>query len=278
MDAEAVFHQYLGLLNQQKWSQLGQVLANPLSYNDRTMGSDAYLRSLQDDIEASSITGWKMDILVHDRKSNAIGARLLLSAHATTKADDQTAAPDGNLIQYAQHTLFAIRAGKISEIKAITDADMANQSLDHVDPSPQPLSKEGSQQRPLDLYQFYTSYIGCINSRTMETELHKYCLPHVIWGGRKLPVDEYRKVMEDSFDAISGLSFDVRDLVVDDDRQQIFSRIEFTGVPVRSYAGVEPNGRTVRFAEHAMYWLDAGKIARVVTVIDWKAYRKQLTS
>ncbi|KAB5549463.1 hypothetical protein GE09DRAFT_174932 [Coniochaeta sp. 2T2.1] len=278
MDTEAVFHQYLDFLNQQKWSQLGQVLANPLSYNERTMGSDAYLRSVQDDIEASSIVAWKLDIHVHDRKSNAIGARLLLSALNTTNANDQTTVPNGRLIHYAQHTLFAIKAGKISEIKAITDVDMANQSLDHVDPSPPPLSKEGSQRRPLDLYQFYTSYIGCINSRTMENELHKYCLPQVIWGGRKLPVDEYRQLMEDSFDAISGLSFDVRDLVVDNDRQQIFSRIEFTGVPVRSYVGVEPNGRTVRFAEHAIYWLDAGKIARVVTVIDWKAYRKQLTS
>jgi predicted ester cyclase len=82
--------------------------------------------------------------------------------------------------------------------------------------------------------------------------------------------------MEDSFEVISGLVFSVRDLIVDDERQQIFSRIEFTGTPVRPYAGVEPNGRPVRFAEHAIYWLDRGKIARVVTVIDWKSYREQL--
>lgn len=84
--------------------------------------------------------------------------------------------------------------------------------------------------------------------------------------------------MEDSFEAISGLVFNVRDLIVDEERQQICSRIEFTGTPVRSYAGAEPNGRSVRFAEHALYWLDKGQITRVFTVIDWQSYRKQLTS
>ncbi len=60
-------------------------------------------------------------------------------------------------------------------------------------------------------------------------------------------MDEYRGLMEDSFNAISGLVFNVTRLVVDKDTQQIAARIEFSGVPVRKYAGVEPNGNEVRF-------------------------------
>ncbi len=58
--------------------------------------------------------------------------------------------------------------------------------------------------------------------------------------------------------------------------QQIAARIEFSGTPVRTYAGVGPSGGQVHFAEHVFYWLEEGKIARVATVIDWETYRKQM--
>ncbi|OIW23759.1 SnoaL-domain-containing protein [Coniochaeta ligniaria NRRL 30616] len=278
MGAGIEFHRYLDLLNERKWLELRLVLSNTLSYNDAYMSAGQYLLQLQDEVEASAIASWRLEILVHDRHSSQVGARIIVSAHDTEKTEEASTAPKERLIEYPQHTILVLEDGKISEIRTITDIDMKNQRLAHVDPSPQPLDQGPGHLPHVDLTQFYTAYIRCINDQTMKTELHKYCHPHVMWCSRRLPLDEYRKLMEDSFEAISGLTFRVRDLIVDEERQQVCTRIEFTGTPVRSYAGVEPNGRSVRFAEHAIYWLDRGKIARVVTAIDWQSYRKQLNS
>jgi len=76
----------------------------------------------------------------------------------------------------------------------------------------------------------------------------------------------------DTSEASPDIGFTITDLVVEDERPQICSKIEFKETPVRPCSGAEPNGRTVKFAEHAIYWLDRGKIARVVTVIDWHYY------
>lgn len=84
---------------------------------------------------------------------------------------------------------------------------MMNQRLAHVDSSPEPLGLGSGHQPHVDLVLFYTNYVRCINDQTMMTELHKYCHPHVICCGRKLLVEEYRTLMEDSFKAISGLCF-----------------------------------------------------------------------
>ena len=274
MDAETVIHRFLDLLNQQKLEELSRLLSTTVSYNDTSMSSEAYMQLLHKEAQASSIVGWKLDALVHDRRSSKIGARIILSAR--TAANEIEAAPP--LVEYPQHLIFVLQNAKISEIRAIIDTDMMGKRVKHLDLSPRPLGSGPEHQPRLDLAHFYRSYVQCINDRTIETELHKYCHPHVTWCGRRLSLDEYRGLMEDSFEAISGLFFNVRDLIVDEGRQQICSRIEFAGTPVRSYAGVEPDGRRVRFAEHAIYWLDAGKIASVVTVIDWKTYREQLTS
>jgi len=279
MNAETVIHRFFDLLNQQKWKEPSRLLSATLSYNDASMPSETYMQLLQKETQSSSIVSWKLDALVHDRRSSKIGARIILSARtAANEIEATTPAPAGPLIEYPQHLIFVFQNGKISEIRAITDTDIMDKQVEHIDPSPRPLGPKPEHQPCLDLAQFYTSYVQCINDRTMETELHKYCHPHVTWCGRRLSIDEYRGLMEDSFEAISGLVFSVRDLIVDEERQQICSRIEFTGTPVRSYAGAEPNGRPVRFAEHAIYWLTSGKISSVVTVIDWKSYREQLTS
>jgi predicted ester cyclase len=242
------------------------------------MSAETYMQSLRTDAEAASIATWEVDVVVHDRETGRLGARILLSARAgVDKTTDENAASIDQSMPYPQHLIWVLRSGKIAEIRTITDTDVLPQNVQDSDPLPRSLGRDQQHMSSPDLAQFYTAYIRCINQQTMKTDLHKYCHSVVSWCGRGLPIDEYRSLMEDSFEAISGLVFGVRDLIVDEERQQICSRIEFTGTPVRSYAGVEPTGKPVKFAEHAIYWLEAGKIAKVVTVIDWQSYRKQLS-
>lgn len=80
-------------------------------------------------------------------------------------------------------------------------------------------------------------------------------------------------MIESSFDDIRGLHFSVEELVVDDDSAQIAARLGFTGLPVRSFRGIEPTGKEVRFSEHAYYKLHQGRIFWVTSLLDLEAYR-----
>lgn len=82
--------------------------------------------------------------------------------------------------------------------------------------------------------------------------------------------------MEDAQEAIPDMIFQVVDLIVDEDKQQVAARLEFTGTPVKNWEDVEPNGKEVNFSEQAFYWFEKGKICSVVSVVDMEAYRKQM--
>ncbi|KAJ7484079.1 hypothetical protein B0H11DRAFT_1723087 [Mycena galericulata] len=177
--------------------------------------------------------------------------------------------------EYARHMVCKFSSGKIDELYDILDTDERQQRKRTIEPVPVVPSRL-SDPPAVDLVQFYKDYLTCINGRTMKSDLHRFCQPQVTWGGRPHALDEYRMLMEDSFDAISGLRFNLRYIIVDAQKQQIAARLDFAGTPVKEYAGAQPTGRSVQFSEHAFYWLENGKIAAVLTVIDWDSYRRQL--
>ena len=89
-------------------------------------------------------------------------------------------------------------------------------------------------------------------------------------------VEEYCMLVGTAFDAIPDLKFTAHTVVVDEEKQQIAVRIDFTGTPVKPFGGAMPNGRAVAFSELAFYWLEQGKISDVLTVLDLESYRAQL--
>ncbi|KAK7749290.1 hypothetical protein SLS62_008259 [Diatrype stigma] len=127
-----------------------------------------------------------------------------------------------------------------------------------------------------DLEELYRAYIDCINKRTMETDLPKFCHPRVFHNDQALSLDRYRHLMQDAIDAIPDISFGLHTLITDKEAQRVAARLEFTGTPIKAIQGVEPNGRPVHFAEHVTYQLRDGKIHRVWSIVDWVSYRQQL--
>lgn len=127
-----------------------------------------------------------------------------------------------------------------------------------------------------DLEETYRAYLECINKRTMETDLAKFCHPRVFHNGQGLSLDKYRHLMQDAIDAIPDINFGLHTLITDKEAQRIAVRLEFTGTPIKAIQGVEPNGRPVHFAEHVTYQLRDGKIDRVWSIVDWMSYRQQL--
>jgi predicted ester cyclase len=254
----SLFLSYIDSINQSQWAQLGRFFHLHFRDNDRHVDLDNYISNL---VKSASLPAVKktVDIMVEDDKSGQLGARLI-----TRKGG----------FEYPEHVLCRFEDGKIKDVKSITDMDVFRDHVSHIVLSPGACSNPADTDT--DLAQMYTSYISCINNQTMGANLHKYCHPHVTWCGRQLPLDEYRMLMEDSFSAIQGLIFKVRHLVVDKAAQRLAVRIEFSGTPVKEYAGVEPSGTAVTFSEHAFYRLEQGKIREVSTVIDWESYRRQM--
>ncbi|KAK7229340.1 hypothetical protein V2G26_001510 [Clonostachys chloroleuca] len=124
--------------------------------------------------------------------------------------------------------------------------------------SSQPSPKITNTNAVKDLPSFYTDYIASINTHTMEEHFPRFCQPNLTHNTRSLDIPSYIHLIESSFEDIRGLHFNVVDLVADEAKQQVASRIEFTGRPVRPFRGVEPG------------------IVRVWSVLDMGAYKRCL--
>lgn len=177
--------------------------------------------------------------------------------------------------EYAKHLYCWYKEARIEKITEILDVDAMEQQQPDIVRAPT-WSGSPPAAQAFDLKGFYRDYISCINAQTMTSNLDRFCHPVVTHNGIRLPIDEYRGLMEDSQEAISGLTFNIHTTIVNQKTQQLAARIEFTGTPAREWAGAKPNGKPVEFSEHVFYWLDDGKIKEVVSLVDLKAYREQL--
>ncbi|KAK4118076.1 hypothetical protein N657DRAFT_584313 [Parathielavia appendiculata] len=177
--------------------------------------------------------------------------------------------------EYARHMFVFFVDNRISQIFDISDdSEKQGQAQPIVPP---PTLRPPPPRVSIDMRQFYADYIACINSGRLADDLHQFCKPSgVVWNGTRLSVQQYGDMIQASLDAISGLFFDIHTLVVDQARQQLAARIEFTGTPVKPYAGGVPSGRQVTFAEHVFYWLEQGRISDVLSIVDWEEYRSHL--
>lgn len=118
----------------------------------------------------------------------------------------------------------------------------------------------------------------------MATTLPRFCHATVTHNTVPRTLAEYQSLMEDAQAAIPDITFVISDLITDEDRQMVAARLEFTGTPVKAFAGVVPPAeeelegrrREVRFSEVVFYWFQEGKIREVVSLVDLETYRKQV--
>jgi predicted ester cyclase len=124
----------------------------------------------------------------------------------------------------------------------------------------------------------YRAYIDCINANTMGTELPLYCQSQVTHNDRLLSLEQYQRLIQESKDAIPDLHFHIDSLLVDEASQMLAVIIRLTGKPTQEINGLKPTGKSVHFSEHVFYQLEAGKIYRVRSLVDWDTVRMQLAA
>ena len=119
----------------------------------------------------------------------------------------------------------------------------------------------------------YRRYLDCLNARRFDA-LGEFVGDAVIHNDRPLGLAGYQAMLRDDVATFPDLRFEVGLLVVD--AAHVAARLDFRVTPVRPFRGFAPNGRAVAFSEHVFYRYEAGRIARVWSLIDDTALARQL--
>ncbi|KAL4722212.1 hypothetical protein ACLX1H_010990 [Fusarium chlamydosporum] len=235
-----------------QWDKLESLVQPTVSINNESLQRDAFIAHLRSNVETN--TSSKLDSSVVDVEAQAIAARII-KTQSTSSEEASTAQP----VQFQEIMLAWFTDGRLSAIKSLQDNDARRARVQSAIETPTPLL-ESSSPTTVDLASTYRQYIGSINDKTMEATFGKFCKPLVTHNNHEKTISDYISLIQESQEAIQGLYFYIQDLFVDKVSGRVAARLEFTGVPVKTWANAEPNGQGVKFHEHVMYWFDEGKI------------------
>ncbi|KAL0475025.1 hypothetical protein QR685DRAFT_567894 [Neurospora intermedia] len=268
------FRSFIDRINRRQWSFLSNEVYGTITYNKEDISLYQFVESFKQEFSHRSCTQMEIVTLIAGTPEEEEPVAARLKVKDLLVQPPFVASSQRKQTEYTRHMFVYFIDEKISEIQDIVDgAEKRRQSPNIV---PVPKFRPPPPPSSIDLRQFYDDYIACINGQTMQQDLHQYCKETVIWNGAEMALNHYGQLMENAFDAIAGLQFLPRTVLIDEAKQQIAVRIEFSGLPIKPFGGATPNGRRVHFAEHAFYWLEHGKISHVLTIVDWADFKSQL--
>lgn len=108
------------------------------------------------------------------------------------------------------------------------------------------------------LRSIYLDYIGCLNAQDYG-RLGLYVDDDAVHNGKRLGLDGYSRLIEDSFSTYSWLHFNVGILVVDEEKHLVSARLILRGT--------DPNATDVE-REHVIYQFRDDKIAEVWSMLE----------
>jgi predicted ester cyclase len=121
----------------------------------------------------------------------------------------------------------------------------------------------------------YRRYIACLNRQDWAA-LGQFVADDVVHNDRQLGLAGYREMLEQDFQQIPDLRFQIDLLVIDP--PHVASRLVFDCSPKARFLGLDVNGRRVSFSENVFYAFRENRICQVWSVIDRAAIEAQLQS
>lgn len=261
-ELSAALEMIISAQNEGEWTILESLVQPNILIDGDSQQRSEFIADLRSCTQSGSAS--KLDSYVVDTNAQAIVARIIKTETASSTEN----------FQYQEIILAWFVNGRISNLKTLRDDDArrAKQASETATPSVLQEAKPTS----VDLDALYSAYIKSINDQTMEANFETFCKPIVSHNTVEKTVAEYIALIQESQSAIQGLHFEIQDLIVDNDLGRVAARLEFTGVPVKRWAGADATGDSVKFHEHVMYWFDEGRMHWVWSIVDLDAYRKQL--
>ncbi|OAQ72043.1 SnoaL-like polyketide cyclase [Pochonia chlamydosporia 170] len=268
MNSKVVLQQWLDAQCARDWELGTSLLSAHVVINGQELSASEYIHHLQS-LTANTVN-WtaSIDLLIQDDDDAKLAARV---THSTSS--DDVVPPRTS---WVEHLFLWTSRGKMSKLISLNDRQYLNEQATTVASTPA-ASQNTVNESKNSLGSLYTEYIDTINTLTMGDNLDKYCHPVVTHNDHTYSIDEYRMMIESSFDDIKGLRFAINDFVIDSKSQYIGALLAFTGTPVKAFRGILPTGRDVQFSEHAFYRLRDGKIEQVWSLLDLESFKRSIT-
>ncbi|TDZ53651.1 hypothetical protein CTRI78_v006835 [Colletotrichum trifolii] len=277
VDIGARLREYVDCLNHCKFDVIGNHLADTISRNGQPQTKEEHVARLRHRTQGLAGFEVKIDTMLVDKKARAVAARYVNRMTASQpEADGDVPAGETTTTEFDEQCyVWFDERGKMARIVTLQDNEGIRARNPTAAMTPRFLTRSMPQE-PVDLGSVLGAYVASINQHRMRAEFPRLCRHEVRHNNRALSVEDYARSIEYSHEAIAGLRFGIRELLVDEETQQVAARLEITGTPVMEFAGVRPNGREVRFHEHCMYRFDRGKIAVVWATMELDSYRRQM--
>lgn len=246
---EELFKSYTGCINEERWQDLPNFVSFPLDLNGEDIPTP---EAIADKIKTTGRLRLDTDAITVDEETRRLGANSLVTLQIVKDGRDKT-------VEFTQQSIIWAANGKISKIATLSDHDALQRQLSEPNYVAAPDLIRTHQQHAhedddattrlskRELEATYRAYIRCINAQTMEADLPTFCHAHVVHNATRHPLREYRRLMEDAFDAVPDIVFGADAVVADEAAQRVAVRIELAGTPTGRLAGAEPTGRGGEF-------------------------------
>ncbi|KAI0121360.1 hypothetical protein BJ170DRAFT_688113 [Xylariales sp. AK1849] len=256
-EMEETYRSWIAAINEERWDDVtkymhpdyehGSTTSSPISRQD-------FVAFAKQNKESLSGTITTIDGIIADTSSHCLASRLFLQFTLITPFMGQE--PTGK------------KDGKLFKLLMTLDlASMQQQMTSGEDAPPDHMGVPGpAEVKPLssdELKTFYEAYIAAINGDLTESALEAFCHPTVIHNAKTLSLEEYCAPLSYGKSAVRDMKVHIYTVIADEKSQRVAARVEFAGTPTKELAGIQPNGKTVRFPEQVMYQFESGKIARV---------------
>ncbi|KAH8171832.1 snoaL-like polyketide cyclase domain-containing protein [Sarocladium implicatum] len=163
-----------------------------------------------------------------------------------------------------------VEINTISELKAfagIKNLDEEVKRVKSIEVQPVP---EG-----VDLRANYEAFVACLNDRSIQERevAARFFCETVMHNGVDISLDDSLGYLRKTTTVIEDQKYNLQEVIVDTEKQQIATHVVITGTPRKPLYGVEPTGKGVEFPAHIVYQLSGGKFRQIYNLSDVKAYR-----
>lgn len=116
-ELSAIYNAYLDCLNHQDWDQLGNYVADHVTYNGQCIGYAGYLHARQNEFRTIPDLHFDAQLLIVNETTVACR----LHFNITPSGDFLGLPVNGQRISFAEHVFYEFADGKISKVWSVLD-------------------------------------------------------------------------------------------------------------------------------------------------------------
>lgn len=87
-----------------------------------------------------------------------------------------------------------------------------------------------------DLLASHTSCVDCVQRGPVAEDLSDYCTERLVANNQNVALEQFFAILEGTRGTVEGMHWNLVEAVVDEEKQQIATRVMLTGQPVRDFA------------------------------------------